>query len=97
VFAVGYLGDWRGPAAVLLEPESVRGHSAPRRQAGEEVAGTFTSRARSGGWGQDVDHYIPDTVGALTDGAHNGGGLTDRTRIPAVSLCLNAGGMGRIS
>jgi len=55
VFAVGYLGDWRGPAAVLLEPQGLRGHTAPRREAGQEVAGIFTSRARSGGWGQDVD------------------------------------------
>lgn len=38
VFLVGYLGDWRRAAAVLLEPESMRGDSAPRREAGEGVA-----------------------------------------------------------
>jgi DNA (cytosine-5)-methyltransferase 1 len=53
VFVVGYLGDWRPAAEVLFEPESVRGHPAPSRKAGQEVAGTFTARARSGGWGQD--------------------------------------------
>ena len=35
VFVVGYLGDWRPPAAVLFEPESLRGNTPPRREAGE--------------------------------------------------------------
>jgi DNA (cytosine-5)-methyltransferase 1 len=35
VFVVGYLGDWRPPAAVLFEPESLRGDSPPRREAGQ--------------------------------------------------------------
>jgi len=44
---------------------------------------------------------IPEVVGALTDGAHNGGGSTGKTPTPAASLpsvamCLNAGGMGRL-
>jgi DNA (cytosine-5)-methyltransferase 1 len=39
---------------------------------------------------------IPHTVGALTDGAHMGGGLTARTLTQdELSRCLNAGGMGR--
>ena len=41
VFVVGYLGDWRPPAAVLFEPESVRGHSAPSRAAEEDIAGAL--------------------------------------------------------
>ena len=43
VFVVGHLGDWRSSAAVLFEPESLRGDSPPRRQAGEGVAATVTS------------------------------------------------------
>nr|WP_234943594.1 DNA cytosine methyltransferase [Sinorhizobium meliloti] len=39
VFLVGYLGDWRRAAAVLLEPEGMRGDSAPRREEGEGAAG----------------------------------------------------------
>lgn len=35
VFVVGYLGDWRRAAAVLLEREGLLGDSAPRREAGE--------------------------------------------------------------
>lgn len=34
VFVVGRLGDWRGPAAVLLERSCLRGDSAPSREAG---------------------------------------------------------------
>ncbi len=37
VFVVGYLGDWRKPAAVLFERESLRRHPAPRREAGENA------------------------------------------------------------
>jgi len=55
VFVVGYLGDWRPAAEVLFESESLRGNPAPSREAGKEIAGTFTARARSGGWGSDVD------------------------------------------
>jgi site-specific DNA-cytosine methylase len=40
VFLVGHLGDWRPAAAVLLEPESLRGDPPPRREAGERAAGT---------------------------------------------------------
>src|ERR1700727_1953389 len=35
VFLVGYLGNWRPSAAVLLERESMQGHTAPRRSAGK--------------------------------------------------------------
>lgn len=48
VFVVGYAGDWRRAAAVLLEPASLRGDPAPRREAGEEVAGTVTARSGNG-------------------------------------------------
>ena len=37
VFVVGYLGDWRRAAAVLFERESMSGHPAPSRSAGEAV------------------------------------------------------------
>jgi len=44
VFVVGCLGDWRSAAAVLFEPESLRGDSAPSREAGQ---GTTAATARS--------------------------------------------------
>ena len=56
VFLVGYLGDWRPAVAVLLEPESLRGDSPPRREAGQDVAGTLVHRAqKGGGFGTDFD------------------------------------------
>jgi DNA (cytosine-5)-methyltransferase 1 len=38
VFVIGYRGNWRPAAAVLLEPESLRGNPAPRREEGQKVA-----------------------------------------------------------
>lgn len=55
VFVIGYLGDWRPAAAVLFERESLQRDITPCRKAEQEVAGTFKSRASSGGWGADVD------------------------------------------
>jgi len=45
VFVVGYLGDWRRAAAVLFERESLSGHSAPSREAGQKAAPTVTQGA----------------------------------------------------
>lgn len=55
VFVVGYLGDWRPPVGVLLEPESMQGHPPPRREAGQGIAPTLDARAGAGGaaWGTD--------------------------------------------
>jgi DNA (cytosine-5)-methyltransferase 1 len=50
VFAVGHLGDWRGPAAVLFEPEGLCGNYSPREQARQEIAsGLGAGSKRSGG------------------------------------------------
>ena len=49
IFVVGHLGDWRHPASVLFEPESLRGHPAPGGKAETAAAsgaegGSGTSR-----------------------------------------------------
>jgi DNA (cytosine-5)-methyltransferase 1 len=49
VFVVGCLGDWRPAAAVLFEPESLRGDSPPSREAGERIAGSLEACANGGG------------------------------------------------
>lgn len=49
IFLVGHLGDWRRAAAVLFEPEGLRGDPTPRREKGEEVAPTLSARAQGGG------------------------------------------------
>jgi len=51
VFVVGHLGDWHPAAAVLFEPESLLGDTAPRREAGERIARTLTHGVDSGGKG----------------------------------------------
>jgi DNA (cytosine-5)-methyltransferase 1 len=56
VFAVLDTGDWAGRPPVLLEPDSLRGDSAPRREAGEAVTGTLSARTEGGGGlGTDFD------------------------------------------
>jgi DNA (cytosine-5)-methyltransferase 1 len=42
VFVVAHLGDWKRPAAVLLERESLCGHPPPRRESGPAVT-AFTA------------------------------------------------------
>lgn len=44
VFVVGYFGDWRPPAAVLFEPESLRGHVQASAKTPKEIAKTLTTR-----------------------------------------------------
>ena len=48
VFVVGYLGDWRRAAAVLFDGESLSGHPAPRREAGQGIARGFECGPQGG-------------------------------------------------
>lgn len=57
IFLVGHLGDWRAPAAVLLERGGLRGDTSPRRKAGNDISGGTASGAGSGGG------YVPRIVG----------------------------------
>lgn len=54
VFVVGHLGDWRRAAAVLFEPESLRGDSPPRRETGEGVTPILEAGARTGRSTDDI-------------------------------------------
>lgn len=63
VFLVGYFGDWRPAAAVLFEPDSLRGDIAPRCGTKKEIAGAFTGDAYSSGAGgrpegASANHFI---------------------------------------
>ena len=56
VFVVGYLGDWRRAAAVLIDREGLRGDCPPRRRAGQIDAPTLAARPAGGGaLGTDFD------------------------------------------
>jgi DNA (cytosine-5)-methyltransferase 1 len=89
VFVVGYLGDWRPAAEVLFEPESLRGNPAPRRETGKEIAGTFTARARSGGWGSDVDLAASNYMQPVISMAHGQAGAEIRVDGGAPTLTCN--------
>ncbi|MGB3389475.1 MAG: DNA (cytosine-5-)-methyltransferase [Pseudaminobacter sp.] len=104
VFVVGYLGDWRRAAAVLLERESLRWDSAPRRQAGQGVAPTISARPTGGGGlGTDFDcdgGLIP-SAGAVPVRGLRGGEQPDlvadlrmvrpRAHADEVARCVTAG------
>lgn len=59
VFVVASAREGFDPAAILLEFDGVRRDSAPRREAGEGVAGTLDEGADGGGRG-----FIPSSFGA---------------------------------
>lgn len=52
VFVVGCLGDWRRAAAVLFEPASLRGDTAPGREERQRVAPTLSVGARGSSAGR---------------------------------------------
>jgi len=104
VFVVGYLGDWRPPAAVLFERESLRGHPAPRRKAGQgtargfetgpggnrftDLAPTLDCRAKNGPMQNQIGAGVAQPLAAF--GGNNTAGPID------VATAVNAkGGSGR--
>ena len=78
VFVVGYLGDWRPAAAVLVEPESLRGDPAPRRASRQDVARPVASGSgSSGGYRNDADTADNLIVGTLQASMGKRGGIVD--------------------
>jgi DNA (cytosine-5)-methyltransferase 1 len=51
LFVVGHRGDWRRAAAVLFEPQGLRGDPAPRRQAGKGTSHSVAPSLVSSGRG----------------------------------------------
>jgi len=98
VFAVGYFGDWRRAAAVLFDAESLRGDSPARGTKGQEVAGTFGSRATAGGgFGTDFELGGGVVAGTLKNN-HGGGGFgsdpSETFIVPSVSAKWSKGSGG---
>lgn len=91
VFLVGYLGDWRRAAAVLLEPEGMRGDSAPRREAGQRAAPTIASRPTGGG-GLGTDFDLDGGLIAKAFGGNNTSGPIE----VATAVNAHGGPMGRM-
>jgi DNA (cytosine-5)-methyltransferase 1 len=84
VFVVVDFGECVDPAAVLLEPDRLRGDHPPRVQAGQGIAGTLSARTEGGG-GLGTDFDLAGGLQPVAAVASTGD----------VSHCLNAGGMGR--
>lgn len=75
VFVVVDFGNCVDPAAVLLEPDRLRGDSPPRREAGERFAPTISARTKGGGGlgtGFDCDGGMIAAEVAPTLNAHFG-------------------------
>lgn len=90
VFAVFCPGDWRPAAAVLFEPESLRGDSAPSREKREKATGTLAARTGGGGGlGTDMDcdgGLVPEIANPLTARMHKGINTTlDEGQTPIVT------------
>lgn len=95
VFFVGNSRDWRHSAAVLLEPESLRGHYPPGREAGQRPAPTIASRPTGGGGlGTDFDCDGGLISRPLLAKGNDSFDDTLQTYVTEVAHCLNAGGMG---
>jgi DNA (cytosine-5)-methyltransferase 1 len=70
VFLVGHLGDWRPSAAVLFEPESVRGDSAAKPEArGKGGKGTSIGPKACAGGHAGKSEIIPKTPSHWDDPA----------------------------
>ncbi len=93
VFAVLDTGDWAGRPPVLLEPDSMRGNSAPRREAGEGVAGTLTrSAGERGAEDGERGQLIPEIARCDTTGEAKRQDWETCTIIPTVAFDCKASG-----
>lgn len=84
VFAVGHLDNWTGPAAVLFEPESLRGDRPPSRGARQEPPAGALGSAQGGSDDNDAraHHIIAGTL------SHNGKAAGSATSQDATSGLL---------
>jgi DNA (cytosine-5)-methyltransferase 1 len=89
VFVVGYLGDWRPPAAVLFERESLCRDLTPSRETGKRIAPTLNARTKGGG-GLGTDHDL--NGGLIAFGGNNQSGAID----VATAVNAHGGPCGRI-
>lgn len=91
LFFIRDIGDWRSRPPILLEPESLRGDIAPRRESGQ-VAPTIPARSLGGGGlGTDFDCDGGLVTGSQTAryGAASGQDLSANGMI--VPICMATG------
>lgn len=96
VFVVVGFGEGADPAAILFERQGVRGHSAARRQAREDVAEVAGDGAAIRCATGEVTHALTSGgFDASEDGTGRGTPIVSISSTGDVAHCLNAGGMGR--
>lgn len=75
VFVVASARDGFDPARLLFEPEGVRRHSPPRREAGQEVARPIAAGSRRGGGTRNdadtAENLVPDISPTLGEAGGN--------------------------
>jgi len=95
VFVVGYLGDWRPPAAVLFERHSLQGHPAPSREAGKETSGRIGKCAEGECWPKSIaptlNAAFGDKLGLEDQHALSGAGLFVPEANNKDYLCMASG------
>ena len=74
VFVVGHLRSWKRAAAVLFERESLSGHPAPSREAGQKVTPTVTQGApfsRTGNQRVEAEAIVAQCLTTRTDSMYD--------------------------
>jgi DNA (cytosine-5)-methyltransferase 1 len=96
IFAVGYLGDWRYPAKVLFEPESLRGNTPKSGKARKGSAASAESRTRShweGGPHPTLSQSLKSSGGIAMSNqelfSQGGGGLVSQPWPAEKARCLS--------
>ena len=90
VFVVGYLGDWRPPAAVLFERYSLLGHTEESAEKRQEAAGDVGGGVEKNG--PNVVQRVAAPLGSHQTGSGQRYDLDHETYIPEVSGAVSAKG-----
>ena len=88
VFVVGYLGDWRPPAAVLFERYSLLGHTEESAEKRQEAAGDVGGGVEENG--PNVVQRVAAPLGSHQTGSGQRYDLDHETYIPEVSGAVSA-------
>lgn len=96
VFALADFGDWRNRPPILLEPESMRGDTAPRREAGQDVTHSVAPCLTSSGRGVertgDTRGQDPVVAVSVALRGREGGGTAELGGNVAGTLRASGGG-----
>jgi DNA (cytosine-5)-methyltransferase 1 len=90
VFVVGHSGDWRGPAAVLLEPDRLCGHPPARGEARQDIASTIKACAARSVESDLVAFGGNNTAGPIDVATAVNAGGTGRLDFDSETLIMHA-------